>query len=209
MKPSIVDIHARINGRSAGVLGNERFYKFAVFLPLIERQGELHVLFEVRAHTLRRQPGEVCFPGGKVDRHDQSPKNAAIRETCEELGILEREVSVMGELDFLVTSFQSIVYPFAGVINVASELSPNRDEVEEVFTVPLSHFIANPPERHDIRVHVQPDDSFPFHLIPNGEEYNWSSSSMPEFFYYYQDYVIWGMTARILYHFIQLLDENK
>ncbi|QHA90580.1 CoA pyrophosphatase [Bacillus sp. N1-1] len=208
MKPSLVDIHARVNGRSAGVLGNERFYKFAVFLPLIERQGELHVLFEVRAHTLRRQPGEVCFPGGKVDRHDQNPKNAAIRETCEELGILEREVSVMGELDFLVTSFQSIVYPFAGIINVATELSPNPDEVEEVFTVPLSHFIDNPPERHDIRVHVKPDDSFPFHLIPNGEEYNWSSSSMPEFFYYYQDYVIWGMTARILYHFIQLLDEK-
>lgn len=206
MMPSLVDIHAKINDRSAGVLGNERFYKFAVFLPLIERQGELHVLFEVRAHTLRRQPGEVCFPGGKVDRHDQSPKKAAIRETCEELGILEREVSVIGELDFLVTSFQSIVYPFAGVINVASELSPNPDEVEEVFTVPLSHFINHPPERHDIRVHVQPDDSFPFHLIPNGEDYNWSSSSMPEFFYYYRDYVIWGMTARILYHFIQLLD---
>ncbi|WP_283152985.1 NUDIX hydrolase [Guptibacillus hwajinpoensis] len=208
MKPSLVDIQARINGRSAEVLGNERFYKFAVLLPLIERNGELHVLFEVRARSLRRQPGEVCFPGGKVDQHDKNPKNAAVRETCEELGVLEREVTVMGELDFLVTSFQSIVYPFAGMIQSDSELSPNPDEVEEVFTVPLSHFKNHPPERHDIRVHVQPDEGFPFHLIPNGEEYNWSSSSMPEFFYYYHDYVIWGMTARILYHFIQLVNEE-
>ncbi|MBN8209190.1 CoA pyrophosphatase [Bacillus sp. NTK071] len=204
MKPSLVDINSKIHGRNAEVLGNERFFKFAVLLPLIEKNDELHVLFEVRAHTLRRQPGEVCFPGGKVDRQDISPMDAAIRETCEELGVMEKEVNIMGELDFLVTSFQSIVYPFAGVIKAGTKLSSNPDEVEEVFTVPLSHFINNPPERHDIRVHVKPDDSFPFHLIPNGEEYNWSSSAMPEFFYYYKDYVIWGMTARILYHFIHL-----
>ncbi|WP_347552188.1 CoA pyrophosphatase [Pseudalkalibacillus hwajinpoensis] len=204
MKPSIQEIHSKMHGRIAGVLGNERFFKFAVLLPLLEKDGELHVLFEVRAHTLRRQPGEICFPGGKVDQIDSSPRASAIRETCEELGITPKEVNVMGELDYLVTSFQSIVYPFAGIIQADSKLSPNPEEVEEIFTVPLTHFIDNPPERHDIRVHVKPDESFPFHLIPNGEEYNWSSAAMPEFFYYYKDYVIWGMTARILYHFIQL-----
>ena len=208
MKPSLVDINSKIHGRNAGVLGNERFFKFAVFLPLIEQNGELHVLFEVRAHTLRRQPGEVCFPGGKVDLNDKTPMDAAIRETCEELGVTRKDVTIMGELDFLVTSYQSIVYPFVGNIQSGSELSSNPGEVEEVFTVPLTHFINSPPERHDIRVHVKPDDSFPFHLIPNGEEYNWSSSVMPEFFYYYKDYVIWGMTARILYHFIHLIQDK-
>ncbi|MGA9287303.1 MAG: CoA pyrophosphatase [Anaerobacillus sp.] len=208
MKQSLVDINSKIHGRNAGVLGNERFFKFAVFLPLVEQNGELHVLFEVRAHTLRRQPGEVCFPGGKVDLNDITPMDAAIRETCEELGVTRKDVTIMGELDFLVTSYQSIVYPFVGNIKSESELSSNPGEVEELFTVPLTHFINTPPERHDIRMHVKPDESFPFHLIPNGEEYNWSSSVMPEFFYYYKDYVIWGMTARILYHFIHLIQDE-
>ncbi|WP_270182521.1 NUDIX hydrolase [Alkalihalobacillus sp. CinArs1] len=201
-------INANVGGRKGEVLGNENFYKFAVLLPLIEVKDELHVLFEVRAHTLRRQPGEVCFPGGKVDRTDDSPLKAATRETCEELGVSENDLQVIGELDYLVSSFQSIVYPFLGVINKDTTLSHNPEEVEEVFTVPLSYFISNPPERHDIKIHVKPDESFPFHLIPNGEEYNWSSSVLPEFFYYYKDYVIWGMTARILYHFVQLISEQ-
>lgn len=202
------DIHSKVKGRKGEVLGNERFFKFAVFLPLVEIKGEVHVLFEVRAHTLRRQPGEVCFPGGKVDRSDDSPLQAATRETCEELGVTRDDLHVIGELDYLVSSFQSIVYPFLGVIQEDTNLTPNPEEVEEVFTVPLNYFIANPPERHDIKLHVKPEDTFPFHLIPNGEEYNWSSSVMPEYFYYYRDYVIWGMTARILYHFIELINNQ-
>ncbi|WP_377891297.1 NUDIX hydrolase [Alkalihalobacillus sp. R86527] len=202
------DIHSKVEGRTGEVLGNERFFKFAVFLPLMEIDGEIHVLFEVRAHTLRRQPGEVCFPGGKVDESDASPLQAAKRETCEELGVTEKDLRVIGELDYLVSSFQSIVYPFLGIIRKDTKRSHNPQEVEEVFTVPLNYFIANPPERHDIKLHMKPEDTFPFHLIPNGEQYNWSSSVMPEYFYYFEDYVIWGMTARILYHFIQLINDH-
>lgn len=203
--PLLQEINTKIEGRKAEILGNERFFKFAVFLPLIEKNNELHVLFEVRAYTLRRQPGEVCFPGGKVDQNDSDPQSAAIRETCEELGLRDLDLHPIGELDYLVSSFGSIVYPYLGVIHQNAALSHNPEEVEEVFTVPLNYFISNPPERHDINVQMKPDDNFPFHHIPNGEDYNWSSAAMPEYFYYYKDYVIWGMTARILYHFIQLI----
>ncbi|GAE44688.1 hypothetical nudix hydrolase YeaB [Mesobacillus boroniphilus JCM 21738] len=46
-------------------MGHEKFIKFAVLLPLVEVNGDVHILFEVRSLKMRRQPGEVCFPGGR------------------------------------------------------------------------------------------------------------------------------------------------
>ncbi|NEU34154.1 CoA pyrophosphatase, partial [bacterium LRH843] len=63
----------------------DEFLQFAVLVPLVQKQDELHVLFEVRAHHLRRQPGEICFPGGKIEPNDSTPQDAAVRETTEEL----------------------------------------------------------------------------------------------------------------------------
>ncbi len=52
-------------GRTPSILGHEKFIKFAVLLPLVEVNGDVHILFEVRSLKMRRQPGEVCFPGGR------------------------------------------------------------------------------------------------------------------------------------------------
>lgn len=59
------EIRSEIQHRQSDILGSSRLVKFAVLLPLIEKDGEIHILFEVRSLSMRRQPGEICFPGGK------------------------------------------------------------------------------------------------------------------------------------------------
>jgi coenzyme A diphosphatase NUDT7 len=198
-------IKENLKYREPHVLGHEKYSKSAVMLPLIEREGILHILFEVRADHLRRQPGEICFPGGRVDLTDTDTRQTAIRETCEELGLQPYQIEPIAALDFLTGSFNTIIYPYVGKITAGSKIVANPSEVAEVFYVPLDYLLTTMPERYDIQIQSQPQEGFPFHLIPNGKDYNWRRGVIPEFFYRYKDYVIWGLTARILHHFISLI----
>lgn len=203
----IQQISNALSGRTPSILGHEKFMKFAVLLPLVEVDNEVHVLFEVRSLTLRRQPGEVCFPGGRIEK-DEDPKKAAIRETSEELGIKETDIMNVYPLDYMVSAFGTIIYPFVGTIEDRQKILPNVAEVGEVFTVPLSFFRRNQPENYKINFQVQPEDGFPFDLIIGGENYNWQTRKMDEYFYRFDEKVIWGLTARVLTHFIELIDHN-
>jgi 8-oxo-dGTP pyrophosphatase MutT (NUDIX family) len=175
----------------------------AVAVPLVEKDGDLHLLFEVRSRHLKRQPGEICFPGGRLEPDDRDPSAAAVRETCEELGLPPERVRVLGALDILVNPWRSIIYPF--VCHIASgPIRINEEEVEEVFVVPLEYLRNHPPKIHHVHLDVRPEETFPFHLIPGGRQYRWSRGRAPEYFYTYEGYVIWGLTARILKHFLDL-----
>lgn len=196
----------KVQNRIPGVLGNKSFSKFSVLLPLIEKEGELHVLFEVRSHHLRSQPGEICFPGGRIDATDLSEEEAAIRETTEEIGIQEEEISELVPLDYIVSPFGMIVYTFLGIIDSTVDFKPNPEEVDHVFTVPLSFFRENEPRIYRINFEIRPEESFPFDLISGGENYNWRTRDVDEYFYIYNDKVIWGLTAKILNHFIEILE---
>ncbi|WP_010531360.1 NUDIX hydrolase [Lentibacillus jeotgali] len=198
-------ITARIKGHIPAVLGHQQFMKSAVLLPLVQQEDELHVLFEVRSETMRRQPGEICFPGGRVDPRDKSAQDTAIRETTEELGISEAKISNVYPLDYLVTPFGMIVYTHAGVISTSEQFDPNPSEVEEIFTAPLSFFLENEPEIYHVNLQVKPEKTFPFELVPGGENYNWRTSHIDEYFYIYGEKVIWGLTARILAHFVEMI----
>ncbi|ALX49598.1 NUDIX hydrolase [Lentibacillus amyloliquefaciens] len=198
-------IMTKIKYHTPSVLGHEQFMKSAVLLPLIQKDNELHVLFEVRAESMRRQPGEICFPGGRIDPQDRDVCSAAIRETTEELGIGSEAISNVYPLDYMVTPFGMIVYPHTGLITLQGQLQPNPSEVGELFSVPLSFFLENEPDIHHVHLQVQPDASFPVELIPGGENYNWRTSHINEYFYIYGDRVIWGLTARILSHFIDMI----
>lgn len=184
-------------------MGHQNFFKYAVMVPLVEVNGELNVLFEERAHHLKRQPGEICFPGGKIDAVDKDEVSAAVRETCEELGLEREAVEVIGALDYLITSFH-IVYPFAAKISDYNQIGPNPDEVASVFYVPLEYLQSHTPELHHVDLSVIPREDFPYDRIPNGRNYKWGRGTVPEFFYYYKDRVIWGLTARILNHFLEV-----
>jgi len=192
--------------RTPRILGSETFSEYAILLPLIEVNGQTHVLFEVRSLNMRRQPGEICFPGGRIDRNDSDEKAAAIRETSEELGIHTDTITDVYPLDYIVSPFGTIIYPYVGKINVSiKELKPNQAEVEEIFTTPLTYLQEREPDLYNIKFKMEPEESFPFKQIPGGENYNWQARNMKEHFYYYEDKVIWGLTARVLHHFVKLL----
>ncbi|UCZ54404.1 CoA pyrophosphatase [Bacillus shivajii] len=194
--------------RKANILDIEKFRRFALFVPFIQKNGEWHILFEVRAQNVP-QPGDVCFPGGKVDADDPTEKDAAIRELCEELGVKKSNVHLIGELDYMLTAFGLILYPYIGVLDEDASFNINQDEVKEIFTVPLSALKKMEPKKHHVYLKVKPEDEFPFHLIPNGENYEWRTGVVNEQFYGYDGYTIWGLTARILTHVLEEIELSE
>ena len=187
-------------------IGESTAIRSSILIPLVEVDGEWSVLFEVRSSQMRFQPGDICFPGGRIDETDASPLEAALRETHEELGISPDTVEVLGPLSPYVSSLSFVVYPFVGKVDLTEIItSYNVDEVEEVFTVPLQWLLTHEPYMHEIDVDITPPQTFPFDKIPNGDQYQWRKRTIEEWFYEYGTYTIWGMTARILKHFIDVI----
>lgn len=177
--------------------------RFSVMIPLIKRKGEIHLLFEKRALTLRNQPGEISFPGGRIEKNE-SPKDAAIRETCEELLIGDGDVEIYSEGDFLVNPYASIIYTFIGEIKKDFfEISPSKSEVERIFTVPLKFFMENNPKSYSLNLKVNRSEDFPYHLIPNGENYKFKRGREEVLFYNYKGEIIWGFTAKMARIFVE------
>jgi peroxisomal coenzyme A diphosphatase NUDT7 len=206
---NIDDIVKKVRGHTPIILGSEKYIKSAVLIPLLIKNGDIHILFEVRSLNLKRQPGEICFPGGRVDASDNSEQDAAIRETIEELGIRKDQISHIYPLDYLISPFGMAVYPFFGIIHDTHTINPNEAEVGEVFTVPLSFFLENEPEIFHVHVQMQPEENFPFERIVGGRNYKWRAGKIDEYFYQYDGKVIWGLTARILTRFIEIIRKES
>ncbi|MFJ5763794.1 MULTISPECIES: NUDIX hydrolase [unclassified Lysinibacillus] len=187
-------------------IGEETAFRSAVLIPLVQVNGEWHILFEVRSFTMRKQPGDISFPGGRIDATDASPLAAALRETYEELGIDPKTVQVIGQLSPYIASSSFVTYPFVAIVDFNQIIHAyNKDEVEEVFTVPINWLLHHEPYMHLVSIEPVPSLDFPFDKIVNGAQYNWRTRSMEEWFYDYEQYTIWGLTARILKHFIAII----
>lgn len=185
--------------------------KAAVLIPIIEVEKQLHLLFQIRSEKLKWQPGDICFPGGRVESSDISPEYTAKRETFEELGIAIDQITILGQLPKFIASFAMKIYPFVAKIDLLDKLDNlriNHDEVESVFTVPIAWFIKHPPKQATMFVGFKPDNNFPFDLIPNRTA-NWQKRSEHKIhFYHYNDFVIWGLTPQIIYNFINTINDD-
>lgn len=188
--------------------GWEKFKRASVTIPLVNYNNSLHILFEVRAKTLRNQPNEVCFPGGKIES-DENPLTTAIRETCEEIGICEDKVKIISPLDLFVSPYNTIIHPYLVFIEDINNMKINIDEVEEVFFVPLDFLLNTNVNIFITKVNITPDDNFPYELIPKKHNYKFSTGSYEVPFYTYNDYVIWGITAKILLNFLSYLKQRN
>jgi 8-oxo-dGTP pyrophosphatase MutT (NUDIX family) len=190
--------------RLPGMQNIEEYFVSAVLLPLIETEGGIQVLFEVRSNHLRRQPGEICFPGGKVEKYElANPQETAVRETAEELGIKKKQIDLLGSLNYFFMPPATIIFPYVGLVKIKENITPNPDEVEEVFLAPLEHFIKNPPRESSVEVATRYTRDFPFNRVPASYRKDWNKRwSFPVYFYEYGERFIWGITARILYYFV-------
>lgn len=187
-----------------------KFKYSSVVLPIFVTENGPELLFSKRSMDLKRQPGDICFPGGKREQHE-SAVETAIREAHEEIGIDVSNIKILGCLDYIVTAYKAIISPFVALIENTdiSELKINSDEVAEVFTVPLSFFLENEPEVHNINIKFDIPDDFPFEHIVGGRSYGWSHGKQSELFYFYKDKVIWGLTARMINNLCYLINTNK
>lgn len=200
----IDDIKDVFKNRDAGIIGKHK--KSAVMLLLSEENGEISLVFEVRANTLKSQPGDICLPGGKIEEFE-SAKEAAVRETIEELNLNENDIEYLGEMDYFISPYGSIMYPFVAKLN-KKEINPNLAEVDHVFKVPLSFFINEEPFLYEAEIGPYLKEDFPYHLIRGGKSYKFSKGNLKQYFYKYNDYIIWGFTAIIVKSFIDVIKEN-
>lgn len=198
-------LKARLAERFVGIQNETDFFPSAVVLPLVPQGDELALLFEVRSSKLSWQPGEICFPGGRIEAGDAGPRQAAARETYEELGLEEGGLEIIGTLDYFVSPIGVIVYPFVGFIPAPACLKPNADEVAELFTVPLRFFLENEPLMATMETATRPLAGFPLELMPAGYPRDWRRrATYPVYFYKYGKYVIWGLSARLLHNFVEI-----
>lgn len=181
--------------KSEAVVKEHRFY--SVLIPLVEREAKMYVLLEKRAAHIS-QPGEICFPGGRIDA-GEPPQAAALRECNEEIGIPTGEIKVLAQGDTLYGQADYTIYSFIAEISEESygRIKIERDEVEELYLIPLSYFVENEPEFYRERYETNIRE-FPYDKVGIPPDYEWRRGTMRIPIYEYDGIVIWGMTAQFL-----------
>ncbi|HFR3265413.1 TPA: CoA pyrophosphatase [Streptococcus suis] len=184
-------------------LGEKRSY--AVFLPLVWSDNQWQVLYEIRSESIS-QPGEVSFPGGRVEV-GETPQQAAVREVMEELNIQPEQIDILGEIDYLVLE-RSTVHCFVGRLNLDwTTILPN-EEVARIFTVPLSTLLTTQPVYYQLDSQIVPDCDFPFERLRGGVDYPFSHHKRSVPFYENLPENIWGMTAQFTHRFVEIVKSN-
>lgn len=114
----------------------------AVLAPIVLRADGPSLLLTQRAKSLRDHSGQISFPGGKIEA-GETPLDAALREVGEEIGLPRGKIEILGKLDPYQTSTGFRVFPVVGLVAPPFELTPDPNEVEEVFETPLG-FLMEP-----------------------------------------------------------------
>jgi 8-oxo-dGTP pyrophosphatase MutT (NUDIX family) len=180
----LTQIRNRLKGYRARTLKSPRAICAGVIVPVFEREKELFVILTKRTQTVRAHKGEVSFPGGMCEERDASTLNTALRECCEEIGVLGKDVDVIGRLDDMITLTGFVITPYVGVIPYPYEFKTNPEEVAYLIYFPMESLIEAVPEYDKAKL-----DN---HVI-----------RVPSI--YYQGDRIWGATCRILLQFRQII----
>jgi 8-oxo-dGTP pyrophosphatase MutT (NUDIX family) len=197
------------------LIGTEKYFKASVAIPIFIKDQQEHIIFEKRAAEIR-QGGEVSLPGGECENYEDDSSVTAIRETCEELGIQKEKIIYLGKFGQLITPFGALidVHIVQLLILEFEELNFDKTEVELVFSLPVNFFIENQPEVFYAKAQVIPiytDENgnqielFPAKKFNLPEKYSkpWGTHKHRILVYKSEPEIVWGMTAEIIYDFIQ------
>jgi 8-oxo-dGTP pyrophosphatase MutT (NUDIX family) len=185
--PEAFKAHVRrvLAGRPRHALNDPALTCAAVLLPLALKDGEWHVVVTQRTQNVEHHKGQISLPGGACEPQDEDLLATALRETHEEIGVPPEAVEVLGALDDFPAITHFVVTPFVGVIPHPFAYRLNHDEVEAAVEVPLS-FLRDPAH---LRV----------------EQWERLGQMHDVLFWDFGPYVIWGLTARILQSFLELV----
>jgi 8-oxo-dGTP pyrophosphatase MutT (NUDIX family) len=120
-----------------------QYSRAAVLVPVVERPEGLTVLLTQRASHLKHHPGQISFPGGRIESGDAGPWEAALRETEEEIALPREHVTLAGYLGDHAVISGYVVTPVVGFVRPGFTLRLDVTEVEDVFEVPLA-FVLDP-----------------------------------------------------------------
>jgi len=158
----------------------------AVLVGLVERPGGIHILLTERANHLEHHPGQISFPGGRLNDANEGYVAAALREASEEVGLARHHVDVLGRLPPRLTGTGFAVTPVIGWLADAFEAVPDPAEVKSAFEAPLAHLLQTENQRRMTR------ERFGTQFI--------------SYEYYFAEHRIWGATAAILAQFFEVID---
>lgn len=149
----------------------------AVLVPVVARPEGLNLILTQRAAHLRDHSGQIALPGGKIDPAE-TPRDAALREADEEIGLDPGAVHPLGYLDPYLSATGFLVSPVIGLVDSHARFRPNPAEVAEIFEVPLAFLMDG--ARYELRSRAWQGRTRYFYALPFGER------------------MIWGVTAGIL-----------
>lgn len=147
----------------------------AVLIALIEREGRLHIILTKRAQHLRHHPGQIAFPGGKVEASDTSVAAASLREAREEIGLAPGSVEIFGALPEHLTVTGFSVQPILGFVHGPFVPLLDEGEVEEIIFAPLEHFTD--PTRYAVQERLLQGAVRKYYTIPYGPHYIWGATA--------------------------------
>ena len=174
-----------LSKRNRSVINGNQLRHSAVLVPLLTIHEAYHILFIRRSQKVEHHKGEISFPGGVCEKDDESFEKTALRESLEEVGIQPQDVVVLGMVDDMATvSTRYRVTPVVGVIPYPYAFRIGADEVDEIIMIPVSQLLDENNGRKET-------------IVRQGKTYTGSV-------YHYNNYVIWGATARIVKNVLTL-----
>ena len=175
---SYIESHFKFQKREPIKKEDKSALETAVLCLIFMEGNQLNILLTKRSEFLKNHPGEISFPGGRIETDDKSPVEAALRETREEIGIPSKDIKIFGKLDEIITGTGFHIKPFIGKLKTTKNLVLNKDEVTETLILPLSILL-------DKSNHIRSKKIF------NNKEYEFWKIN-------YLHYNIWGATGSIL-----------
>jgi 8-oxo-dGTP pyrophosphatase MutT (NUDIX family) len=174
-----------LSKRKRKTIPQQDYKPASVLIPLTEN-GKIYMLLTKRAKHLTNHPGEISFPGGRLDDKDKNRLETALREVEEEIGIPSYEINVVGALDDAISITNFHIVPYVGVIPFFCPYSFNKSEIDEIILIPLSFFLHQ----------------------PKMEIYRKGNIVKENFIYDYKGNIIFGLTAFLIKNLVEILLES-